>query len=217
MASCTEPCKPSAPDFEVLDGVEDAEGEEEEEEEDDLRELPPLEEAEQPGALAREFLAAMEPEPAPSLAPEAAVEEEDALDMMFEEEEQLLSTTTAQPCALAASLEHHPGNIKAALHKGKILAQQGEYSEAISILRAALKLEPSNKMIHAELSKLVKKDAAQRSTETALYWKMLGNPSRLPAKCPGKGAWSSPWKWLFGATAVALEGVVLSVVIPARN
>ncbi|KAG3279920.1 FK506 binding protein 8 [Ictidomys tridecemlineatus] len=99
----------------------------------------------------------------------------------------------------------------------QVLAQQGEYSEAIPILRAALKLEPSNKTIHAELSKLVKKHAAQRSTETALYRKMLGNPSRLPAKCPGKGAWSIPWKWLFGATAVALGGVALSVVIAARN
>lgn len=39
---------------------------------------PPVEEAEQPGTLALEFLAAMEPEPALSLAPEAAVEEEDA-------------------------------------------------------------------------------------------------------------------------------------------
>ena len=99
----------------------------------------------------------------------------------------------------------------------QVLAQQGEYSEAIPILRAALKLEPSSKMIHAELLKLVKKHAAQRSTETALYRKMLGNPSRLPAKCPGKGAWSIPWKWLFGATAVALGGVALSVVIAARN
>lgn len=89
MASCAEPSEPTAPppsgvppleDFEVLDGVEDAEVEEEEEEEDDddLSELPPLEdmgqspveEAEQPGALAREFLAAMEPEPAPAPAPE---------------------------------------------------------------------------------------------------------------------------------------------------
>jgi hypothetical protein len=63
----------------VLDGIQDAEGEEEEEEEEeDLSKLPPLEdmgqpsveEAEQPGALAREFLAAMEPEPAPAPAPE---------------------------------------------------------------------------------------------------------------------------------------------------
>ena len=56
----------------MLDGVDDAE------EEDDLSGLPPLEdmgqptveEAEQPGALAREFLAATEPEPAPAPAPE---------------------------------------------------------------------------------------------------------------------------------------------------
>ncbi|XP_001503379.2 peptidyl-prolyl cis-trans isomerase FKBP8 isoform X3 [Equus asinus] len=412
MASCAEPSavgpEPTAPppagvppleDFEVLDGVEDAEGEEEEEEED-LSELPPLEdvgqppleEAEQPGALAREFLAAMEPEPEPAPAPEewldilgngllrkktlvpgppgssrptkgqvvtvqlqtslengTRVQEEPELvftlgdcdviqaldlsvplmdvgetamvtadskycygpqgsrspyipphaalclevtlkmavdgpdlemltgqervalanrkrecgnahyqradfvlaansydlaikaitssakvDMTFEEEEQLLQLKVKCLNNLAASqlkldhyraalrscslvLEHQPDNIKALFRKGKVLAQQGEYSEAIPILRAALKLEPSNKTIHAELSKLVKKHAAQRSTETALYRKMLGNPSRLPAKCPGKGAWSIPWKWLFGATAVALGGVALSVVIAARN
>nr|XP_058919538.1 peptidyl-prolyl cis-trans isomerase FKBP8 isoform X3 [Kogia breviceps] len=156
------------------------------------------------------------------------------VDMTFEEEEQLLQLKVKCLNNLAASqlkldhyraalrscslvLEHQPDNIKALFRKGKVLAQQGEYSEAIPILRAALKLEPSNKTIHAELSKLVKKHAAQRSTETALYRKMLGNPSRLPAKCPGKGAWSIPWKWLFGATAVALGGVALSVVIAARN
>uniref|UniRef100_A0A2I3H4A8 FKBP prolyl isomerase 8 n=1 Tax=Nomascus leucogenys TaxID=61853 RepID=A0A2I3H4A8_NOMLE len=397
MASCAEPSEPSAPlpvgvppleDFEVLDGVEDAEGEEEEEEEeeeeDDLSELPPLEdmgqppveEAEQPGALAREFLAAMEPEPAPAPAPEEwldilgkeqrwirvplalalsspeshfpistmpghflffvetgshyvaqaglkllglnsplisgspglsaapacshptsrspyipphaalclevtlktavdgpdlemltgqervalanrkrecgnahyqradfvlaansydlaikAITSSAKVDMTFEEEAQLLQLKVKCLNNLAASqlkldhyraalrscslvLEHQPDNIKALFRKGKVLAQQGEYSEAIPILRAALKLEPSNKV---KLSKLVKKHAAQRSTETALYRKMLGNPSRLPAKCPGKGAWSIPWKWLFGATAVALGGVALSVVIAARN
>nr|XP_005898381.2 PREDICTED: peptidyl-prolyl cis-trans isomerase FKBP8 [Bos mutus] len=156
------------------------------------------------------------------------------VDMTFEEEEQLLQLKVKCLNNLAASqlkldhygaalrscslvLEHQPDNIKALFRKGKVLAQQGEYSEAIPILRAALKLEPSNKTIHAELSKLVKKHAAQRSTETARYQKMLGNPSRRPAKCPGKGAWSIPWKWLFGATAVALGGVALSVVIAARN
>lgn len=74
-----------------------------------------------------------------------------------------------QPCAPATSLGHHLDNIKAVFRKGKILPQQDEYSEAIPILRAVLKLEPSNKTIHAELSKLVKKHAAQRSMETALY------------------------------------------------
>ncbi|PNI50453.1 FKBP8 isoform 13, partial [Pan troglodytes] len=130
------------------------------------------------------------------------------VDMTFEEEAQLLQLKVKCLNNLAASqlkldhyraalrscslvLEHQPDNIKALFRKGKT--------------------------IHAELSKLVKKHAAQRSTETALYRKMLGNPSRLPAKCPGKGAWSIPWKWLFGATAVALGGVALSVVIAARN
>ncbi|XP_064353712.1 peptidyl-prolyl cis-trans isomerase FKBP8 isoform X1 [Dromaius novaehollandiae] len=116
-------------------------------------------------------------------------------------------------------LEHQPGNIKALFRKGKVLAQQGEYREAIPILKAALKLEPSNKTIHAELSKLVKKHADQKSVETEMYRKMLGNPSAsgAPAKCKDKLPWSIPWKWLFGATAIALGGVALSVVIAARN
>nr|XP_058148730.1 LOW QUALITY PROTEIN: peptidyl-prolyl cis-trans isomerase FKBP8 [Dasypus novemcinctus] len=156
------------------------------------------------------------------------------VDVTREEEEQLLQLKVKCLNNLAASqlkldhhraalracslvLQHQPDNVKALFRKGKVLAQQGEYSEAIPTLRAALKLEPCNKTIHAELSKLVKKHAAQRHTETALYRKMLGNPSRLPAKCPSKGAWSIPWKWLFGATAVALGGVALSVVIAARN
>ncbi|XP_065604807.1 peptidyl-prolyl cis-trans isomerase FKBP8 [Cyrtonyx montezumae] len=116
-------------------------------------------------------------------------------------------------------LEHQPGNIKALFRKGKVLAQQGEYREAIPILKAALKLEPSNKTIHAELSKLVKKHADQKTVETEMYRKMLGNPSTgsAPVKCKDKLPWSIPWKWLFGATAIALGGVALSVVIAARN
>ncbi|XP_074834291.1 peptidyl-prolyl cis-trans isomerase FKBP8 [Carettochelys insculpta] len=116
-------------------------------------------------------------------------------------------------------LEHQPENIKALFRKGKVLAQQGEYREAIPLLKAALKLEPSNKTIHAELSKLMKKHAEQKNVETAMYRKMLGNPgtSSSPATCKAKVPWSIPWKWLFGATAVALGGVALSVVIAARN
>ncbi|XP_009880959.1 PREDICTED: peptidyl-prolyl cis-trans isomerase FKBP8 [Charadrius vociferus] len=88
-------------------------------------------------------------------------------------------------------LEHQPGNIKALFRKGKVLAQQGEYREAIPILKAALKLEPSNKTIHAELSKLVKKHADQKNVETEMYRKMLGNPSAAgaPGKCKDKLPW----------------------------
>ncbi|XP_075720622.1 peptidyl-prolyl cis-trans isomerase FKBP8 [Rhinoderma darwinii] len=114
-------------------------------------------------------------------------------------------------------LEQQPENIKALFRKGKVLAQQGEYSEAIPILRKALKLEPSNKTIHAELSKFVKKHADQRNVETAMYKKMLGNVSTSTNKPSEKYSWSISWKWLFGATAIAIGGVALSVVIAARN
>lgn len=118
-----------------------------------------------------------------------------------------------------SALAHQPENIKALFRMGKVLALQGEYTEAIQTLRKALKLEPSNKTIHAELSKLVKKHSEQRGAEQAMYKKMLGNPSSSSSsqKRHAKTSWGFSWKWLFGATAVAIGGVALSVVIAARN
>ncbi|XP_068175273.1 peptidyl-prolyl cis-trans isomerase FKBP8 [Antennarius striatus] len=118
-----------------------------------------------------------------------------------------------------SALSHQPNNIKALFRMGKVLALQGECSEAIQTLRKALKLEPSNKTIHAELSKLVKKHSEQRGAEQAMYKKMLGNPSSSSGtqKHRTKSSWGLSWKWLFGATAVAIGGVALSVVIAARN
>nr|XP_020478046.1 peptidyl-prolyl cis-trans isomerase FKBP8 isoform X2 [Monopterus albus] len=120
-------------------------------------------------------------------------------------------------CVLA--LAHQPDNIKALFRMGKVLALQGEYPEAIQTLKRALKLEPSNKTIHTELSKLVKKHSEQRGAEQAMYKKMLGNPtsSSSTQKHRAKSSWGLSWKWLFGATAVAIGGVALSVVIAARN
>ncbi|XP_061743752.1 peptidyl-prolyl cis-trans isomerase FKBP8 [Nerophis ophidion] len=117
-----------------------------------------------------------------------------------------------------SALAHQPDNIKALFRMGKVLALQGEYAEAIQTLRKALKLEPSNKTIHAELSKLVKKHSEQRGAEQAMYKKMLGNPTiSIQQKCWAKSSWGLSWKWLFGATAVAIGGVALSVVMAARN
>ncbi|XP_068599553.1 peptidyl-prolyl cis-trans isomerase FKBP8 [Brachionichthys hirsutus] len=118
-----------------------------------------------------------------------------------------------------SALAHQPKNIKALFRMGKVLALRGEYSEAIQTLRKALSLEPSNKTIHAELSKQVKKHSEQRGAEQAMYKKMLGNPSSSGGRQrhPTKTSWGLSWKWLFGATAVAIGGVALSVVIAARN
>ncbi|OWK51221.1 Peptidyl-prolyl cis-trans isomerase FKBP8, partial [Lonchura striata] len=63
-------------------------------------------------------------------------------------------------------LEHQPGNIKALFRKGKVLAQQGEYREAIPILKAALKLEPSNKgCCRADNSTLSSPDHPRRALQ----------------------------------------------------
>uniref|UniRef100_A0A3Q2V0T6 peptidylprolyl isomerase n=1 Tax=Haplochromis burtoni TaxID=8153 RepID=A0A3Q2V0T6_HAPBU len=101
-----------------------------------------------------------------------------------------------------SALEHQPDNIKALFRMGKV--------------RVALVLST----IHAELSKLVKKHSEQRGAEQAMYKKMLGNHSDNSStqKPRAKSSWVRlSWKWLFGATAVAIGGVALSVVIAARN
>ncbi|KAJ3599952.1 hypothetical protein NHX12_033904 [Muraenolepis orangiensis] len=95
-----------------------------------------------------------------------------------------------------AALAHQPDNIKALFRMGKVLT------------------------IHAELSKLVKKHSDQKGAEQAMYKKMLGNPTSVGSvsqKRQTKSSWGLSWKWLFGATAVAIGGVALSVVIAARN
>ncbi|XP_024114896.1 peptidyl-prolyl cis-trans isomerase FKBP8 isoform X2 [Oryzias melastigma] len=118
-----------------------------------------------------------------------------------------------------SALQHQPDNIKALFRMGKVLSLKGEYTEAIQTLRRALKLDPSNKTIHAELSKLVKKHSEQKGAEQAMYKKMLGNPSSSGStpRPAAKSSWALSWKWLFGATAMAIGGVALSVVIAARN
>ncbi|XP_020391165.1 peptidyl-prolyl cis-trans isomerase FKBP8 [Rhincodon typus] len=116
-----------------------------------------------------------------------------------------------------AALQHQPNNVKALFRKGKVLALQGEYTEAIPVLRKAAQLEPSNKAIQAELSQVMRKQSEQRITEQAMYRKMLGDIA-VPPRCqPSRSSWKIPWKWLFGATVVAVGGVAMSVIIAART
>lgn len=81
-------------------------------------------------------------------------------------------------CSL--KLLHGPGVVRPA--GGGTLVPTG-------LVRAALCTLPQT--IHAELSKLVKKHADQRSLETEMYRKMLGNPSSAgtPGKCKDKLPW----------------------------
>uniref|UniRef100_A0A8C5DNH7 peptidylprolyl isomerase n=1 Tax=Gouania willdenowi TaxID=441366 RepID=A0A8C5DNH7_GOUWI len=110
-------------------------------------------------------------------------------------------------------LMYQPKNVKALFHMGKVLALQDKYSEAIQTLRKALEQEPCNKTVHDELSTMMKK---HREHEAAMDEKMLENASSTH-KHQAKSAWGLSWKWLLGATAVAIGGIALSVVIYARK
>ncbi|XP_051893550.1 peptidyl-prolyl cis-trans isomerase FKBP8 [Pristis pectinata] len=116
-----------------------------------------------------------------------------------------------------AALKHQPNNIKALFRKGKVLTLQGEYTEAIPVLKQAARLEPSNKAIQAELSQLLRKQSEQRTLEQAMYRKMLGDMAMPPISSPSRFSWNIPWKWLFGATMVAVGGVAVSVIVAART
>ncbi|KAK2539301.1 hypothetical protein Q9966_005028 [Columba livia] len=59
--------------------------------------------------------------------------------------------------ACEAALRICPDNGRALLRRGQLLAQQGRDAEAALDLRRALELDPASKVIHAELSRLVKR------------------------------------------------------------
>nr|XP_060611452.1 peptidyl-prolyl cis-trans isomerase FKBP8-like isoform X1 [Anolis sagrei ordinatus] len=59
-------------------------------------------------------------------------------------------------------LQLDPDNVKALFRKGKLLSEQGEDQAAMAILKRALHLDPATKAIHAELSKLARKQREQK-------------------------------------------------------
>ncbi|KAJ8271993.1 hypothetical protein COCON_G00108520 [Conger conger] len=112
-----------------------------------------------------------------------------------------------------------PFNVKALFRKGKLLSDKGEYQEAMETLKMALRLEPSTKAIHIELSKLVKRQAGDSET---VKWKpkpmeVLGEkitPFLSPSKKKPAGL---SWKILLCALVVAMGSLVTSLVLTARN
>ncbi|XP_015254612.1 PREDICTED: peptidyl-prolyl cis-trans isomerase FKBP8-like isoform X1 [Cyprinodon variegatus] len=112
-----------------------------------------------------------------------------------------------------------PNNVKALFRTGKLLSDKGEYKEAMEVLKQALKLEPTTKAIHAELSKLVKRQSGGQDTQ---QWrvkpaKVLGDditPFLIPSKKKSSGI---SWKFILGALVVALGSLVTSMILTARN
>uniref|UniRef100_UPI0037E9646D FKBP prolyl isomerase 16 n=1 Tax=Semicossyphus pulcher TaxID=241346 RepID=UPI0037E9646D len=113
-----------------------------------------------------------------------------------------------------------PDNVKALFRAGKLLSDKGEYKEAMEVLKRALKLEPATKAIHAELSKLVRRQSGGKETHE---WKpkpaeMLGDnisPFLIPSRKQEPPGLS--WKFILGALVVALGSLVMSMILTARN
>ncbi|NWU86632.1 FKBP8 isomerase, partial [Onychorhynchus coronatus] len=66
--------------------------------------------------------------------------------------------------ACEAALRISPDNGRALLRRGQLLAELGRDAEAALVLRRALELDPASKVIHAELSRLAKRQSPPSST-----------------------------------------------------
>lgn len=76
-------------------------------------------------------------------------------------------------------LRCQPNNVKALFRKGKIYESKGDVSKAIPLLQKAATLDPDNKTIQNELSKLILKSKREARNEKDMYQKMLGHAQKL--------------------------------------
>lgn len=115
-------------------------------------------------------------------------------------------------------LRCQPNNVKALFRKAKILESKADVEGAITLLRKAGKLDPENKPIQNELSRLILKSKREARNEKDLYKKMLGQVQKLDAKTERKSADSTTnnsltdsrfkyWSYTLGSILVSIVGV----------
>ncbi|XP_075774510.1 peptidyl-prolyl cis-trans isomerase FKBP8-like [Pelodiscus sinensis] len=113
-----------------------------------------------------------------------------------------------------AALHRDPDSVKALYRKGKLLSERGEDQEAMSTLKRALQLEPSAKAIHAELSKLAKRQKGQLERPAPTAAAKLQGPLGQPAA--GQSTWvhrfGPPGHW--GCLPVTAQGPALPCLPP---
>lgn len=105
-------------------------------------------------------------------------------------------------------LKVQPNNVKALYRKGKILACQGNVSEAVSVLKRALKLEPETKIIQQELSRLMVRKQKEDRAEKAMYKRMFGGSADSKAQHGGsRGSKIRNWMYVAGALTATAAAV----------
>lgn len=140
-----------------------------------------------------------------------------AAQMKTEAFEQALSSVNS-------SLLLNGKNVKALYRKGKILAEQGNLSDAIDAMKEAILLEPSSRSLQSELNKLASLRKEELASERKLYQKMLQVTPQAKSKIQSSNGKvksvikttfynSGNWSTLFlQSTAAAALIVVLSIV-----
>ncbi|XP_070543033.1 peptidyl-prolyl cis-trans isomerase FKBP8-like [Ptychodera flava] len=122
-------------------------------------------------------------------------------------------------CMSVLSVE--PDNVKALFRKGKVLAYKGETEDAISEMRKAIKIEPANKIIHQELSKLVAKHNQQMQSTKEMCKKMVGDLADMANR--GKSASTRSQskgitpKMILTAVVVLLGAVITAVSLAMKE
>ncbi|XP_046403600.1 peptidyl-prolyl cis-trans isomerase FKBP8 [Ischnura elegans] len=106
-------------------------------------------------------------------------------------------------------LRCQPKNVKALFRKGKILAARGDTEAAIPVLRLASQLEPESKVIHQELSQLVKQKKKDSEMEKNLYRRMLGQDKvDENSKIDSRSKYSKiSWGLVLGSLATMCVGI----------
>ncbi|XP_071952399.1 peptidyl-prolyl cis-trans isomerase FKBP8-like [Antedon mediterranea] len=112
-------------------------------------------------------------------------------------------------------LNHEKDNAKALFRKGKVLAVQGELTEALIVTKKALKLEPSNKTIHQELSRLLAKQTEQKEEQKLLCRKMVGDMANMAETTPPKSKMKN--KYAILALLAGLLAVITAVLIQSSE
>lgn len=117
-------------------------------------------------------------------------------------------------------LQCQPNNVKALFRKGKILEAKADVTGGIVFLRKAATLDPENKSIQNELSRMILKSKREARNEKDLYSKMLGQAQKLETKTtqnksastsvnPNSGNRLMLWSYTLGSILVSVAAIAI--------
>ncbi|XP_078482366.1 peptidyl-prolyl cis-trans isomerase FKBP8 [Ciona intestinalis] len=120
-----------------------------------------------------------------------------------------------QACRVAEGID--PRNVKTLFRKAKVLHQLGDLQRAIGALKIASQINPEDKSVQTELSKLTKKLSDQKSSQKKMYQRMLGNnsPPPKPEDKPSS-SWTSMGLLVTGSLLAVGGAVLLGVFLSHR-